>query len=173
MIANKALHWRYATKRMTEQVVPDNIIDKIIETIHLSPSGMGLQPYEVFLISNKEIKSKIQSIAYNQKQAIECSHLLVFAAWDKYTHNRIDNVFDYLAQERNIPLSETEGQRNSAKNYFHSQLGDENFHHAAKQAKPSTHPDLNYQQEYATWGSKTTAKVRCIHLRRCSNAAMK
>jgi nitroreductase len=134
MIANKALHWRYATKRMTEQVVPDSIIDKIIEAIHLSPSGMGLQPYEVFLISNKEIKSKIQSIAYNQKQAIECSHLLVFAAWNKYTHNRIDNVFDYLAQERNIPLSETEGQRNSAKNYFHSQLGDENFHHAAKQA---------------------------------------
>lgn len=79
MTSNEAMNWRYATKRMTGKPIPDNTINRIIEAIHLSPSAMGLQPYEVFVISNNEIKSKIQPIAFNQKQVAECSHLLVFA----------------------------------------------------------------------------------------------
>lgn len=134
MTANEAMNWRYATRRMTGKVIPGNIINKITEAIHLSPSSMGLQPYEVFVISNNEIKNNIQSIAFNQKQVAECSHLLVFAVWDKYTESRIDNVFDYLSQQRNLPLSETAGQKNSAKKYFSEISDEENFHHAAKQA---------------------------------------
>lgn len=134
MTANDAMKWRYATKRMTGEVIPGKTINRIIEAIHLSPSAMGLQPYEVFVISNNEIKSKIQPIAFNQKQVAECSHLLVFAAWNKYTESRIDKVFDHLAQQRNLPHSETEGQRSSAKKYFGEISDDENFHHAAKQA---------------------------------------
>jgi nitroreductase / dihydropteridine reductase len=134
MTSNEAMNWRYATKRMKGKAIPDKRINRIIEAIHLSPSAMGLQPYEVLVISNNEIKSKIQPIAFNQKQVAECSHLLVFAAWNKYSESRIDKVFDHLAQQRNLPFSETEGQRNSAKKYFGEISDDENFHHAAKQA---------------------------------------
>ena len=34
---------------------------------------------------NKELKEKIVTISFNQTQVVDCSHLLVFAAWDNYT----------------------------------------------------------------------------------------
>ncbi len=133
MTTNEALLWRYATKRMINKTVPQSTVNKIINAIHLSPSGLGLQPYEVFVISNQEMKSEILPIAFNQKQVAESSHLLVFAAWDKYTDERIDKVFDYLSRQRNL-TSDAEGQKNSAKKYF-SEISDEaQFHHAAKQS---------------------------------------
>ena len=44
----------------------------------------------IFLIKNQELKEKIVPIAMDQHNIGQCSHLLVFAAWDKYTEERID-----------------------------------------------------------------------------------
>lgn len=134
MTANEAMHWRYATKKMINKAVPESTVNKIIEVIHLSPSSLGLQPYEVFVISNPEIKNKILPIAFNQKQVVESSYLLVFAAWDKYTEERINKAFDHLSEQRNLPAADIEGQKNSARKYF-SEISDEaQFYHAAKQS---------------------------------------
>lgn len=134
MTANEAMRWRYAIKRMINKTVPESMINKIIESIHLSPSSLGLQPYEVFVISNQHTKSKILPIAYNQKQVVQSSHLLVFAAWDKYTDERIDKAFDHLSQQRNLPSADTEEQKNSAKKYFNEISDEAQYHHAAKQS---------------------------------------
>ncbi len=134
MTANEAMHWRYATKRMINKAVPESTVNNIIEAIHLSPSSLGLQPYEVFVISNPEMKNKILPIAFNQKQVVESSYLLVFAAWTKYTEERIDKVFDHLAQERNLPAADIEGQKNAAKKYFSAISDEAQFYHAAKQS---------------------------------------
>ncbi len=134
MTANEALQWRYATKRMTSKAVPENTVNKIIEAIHFSPSSLGLQPYEVLLITNAEMKKKILPIAFNQKQIVESSHLLVFVAWDKYTDKRIDNVFDHLAKERNQSAADVEGQKSAAKKFFSALSEEAQFYHAAKQA---------------------------------------
>jgi len=130
----KTLNWRYATKKMTGSKIPQDIVDQIIEAAHLAPSGIGLQPYEIIVISNPELKAKILPIAMNQPQIVESSHLLIFAAWDNYTTERIDNVFHYLNKERNQPESTTMGQKNFALGYFGKFTQEENFHHAAKQA---------------------------------------
>lgn len=130
----EALNWRYATKKMTGQKVPQEIVGRIIQAAHLAPSGIGLQPYEIIAISSPELKKQILPIAMNQPQIIESSHLLVFAAWDNYTQERIDKVFKHLNQERNQEDSVTERQKNFAVNYFGNFTKEENFHHAAKQA---------------------------------------
>ncbi|CAC9974687.1 nitroreductase family protein [Flavobacterium panici] len=130
----EALNWRYATKKMTGQKVPDEIVQRIIEAAHLAPSGIGLQPYEIIAISNPELKQQILPIAMNQPQAVESSHLLVFAAWDNYTPERIDGVFKHLNEQRNQEETVTERQKNFAISYFGNFTKEENFHHAAKQA---------------------------------------
>lgn len=130
----EALNWRYATKKMTGQKVPELTVEKIIQAAHLAPSGIGLQPYEIIVISNPELKNQILPIAMNQPQAVESSHLLVFAAWDDYTSERIDVVFKYLNQQREQPAASTERQKNFAIGYFGNFTKEENFHHAAKQA---------------------------------------
>lgn len=95
------LHWRYATKKMNpNKTVPQEKVDRILEAVRLAPTSSGLQPFEVFVVTNPEIREKIKAIAWNQAQVTDCSHLLVFAAWDNYTAERINNMFDLVNAER-------------------------------------------------------------------------
>jgi nitroreductase len=82
------LRWRYAAKAMNGEKVSKEKIDNIIEAISLAPTSSGLQPFEVIVITNQEIKDKIKPVAWNQSVVSDCSHLFVFAAWDTYTADR-------------------------------------------------------------------------------------
>lgn len=97
------LQWRYATKKMSGQPVPADKLDYILEAARLAPSSSGLQPYRLFVISNKELLDKIKVFAFNQSQITDCSHLLVWAAWDGYSYQRITDVFDHTIKERGLP----------------------------------------------------------------------
>ncbi|QEM14476.1 NAD(P)H-dependent oxidoreductase [Mucilaginibacter rubeus] len=130
----EALNWRYAAKRMTGATVPQEIIDRILEAAWLAPSGIGLQPYEILVITNPELKKQLLPIAGNQLQVVESSHLLVFAPWNDYTPERINKVFDHLNEQRGTSSTTSDRQRQFAINYFSKFTSEENFHHAAKQA---------------------------------------
>jgi nitroreductase/dihydropteridine reductase len=83
------LKWRYATKAMNGKKVADDKVNRILEAASLAPTSSGLQPFEIIVITNPEVKEKIKAIAWNQSVVTDCSHLLVFAAWDTYTEDRI------------------------------------------------------------------------------------
>lgn len=134
MTFSEALQWRYATKRMNGKIVPQEKIDKILEAIRMAPTSSGLQPFEVFVISNKELKEQLKAEAAKQPQIVESSHVLVFAAWDTYTEERINSFFEYNNKVREIPASETDDYRKNLIDNFTSKPDEENFHHAAKQA---------------------------------------
>ncbi|WP_445956975.1 nitroreductase family protein, partial [Yeosuana sp.] len=88
------LNWRYATKAMNGKKVAQDKVDRIIEAARLAPTSSGLQPFEIMVITNQEVKEKIKPVAWNQSVITDCSHLLVFAAWDTYTAERINKMFD-------------------------------------------------------------------------------
>lgn len=130
----ETLKWRYATKKMNGEPVPQEKVDRILEAAQLAPTSSGLQPFKILVITNSELKAKIQPIAFNQSQIIDGSHLLVFAAWDNYTAERIDNVFAYTASERGVPVSTFEDYCNRLKGMYLSRPAQVNFEHAARQA---------------------------------------
>ena len=75
------LQWRYATKKMdASKSVPTEKVEEILEAVRLTASSSGLQPYELIVITNKDLREKIKAIANNQTQITDCSHLVVFAA---------------------------------------------------------------------------------------------
>lgn len=74
------LNWRYATKAMNGTAVPQEKVDYILNAAHLAPSSSGLQPFKVMVITDPELKAKIQPIAYGQTTIVDSSHLLVFAS---------------------------------------------------------------------------------------------
>jgi nitroreductase len=98
------LSWRYAVKKMNGNVVSDEKIETLLDAIRLSASGFGLQPYQIFVIQNPELKAKIQPIAYGQPQTVESSHLLVFAAWNEVNEEKIDAFMNLVAETRGLPL---------------------------------------------------------------------
>jgi len=128
------LNWRYAAKKMNGTAVPQEKVDFILEAARLAPSSSGLQPYEVIVISNKEILEKIKPVANGQTQITDCSHLLVFAAWDTYTEERINEVFKRHSTERNMPESVSDAYRMMLIGAYPNRPAKENYQHATKQA---------------------------------------
>jgi len=91
-------------EKMNGNAVSEEKIETLLEAIRLSASGFGLQPYQIFVIQNPELKAKIQPIAYGQPQTVESSHLLVFAAWNEVTEEKIDAFMNLVAETRGLPL---------------------------------------------------------------------
>ena len=127
------LQWRYATKKMNGEIVPQEKLDYILEAARLAPTSSGLQPFEILVVSNKEILAKILPLAHGQSQVTDASHLLVFAAWDNYTEDRINEVFARNNEERGLPSSATDDYRNMLLKLTAAKTAEENFNHAAKQ----------------------------------------
>jgi nitroreductase/dihydropteridine reductase len=127
------LKWRYAAKAMNGQKVPQEKIDNIIEAISLAPTSSGLQPFEVYVITNQEVKEKIRPKAWNQSVITDCSHLLVFAAWDTYTADRINKQFDLTNTIRGFKNEGWENYRQMLLGSYPQQDAEVNFNHAAKQ----------------------------------------
>lgn len=129
------LQWRYATKKMDPaQAVPADKVERILEAIRLAPTSSGLQPFEVIVVTNPEVRQRIQAIAWNQAQVTEGSHLLVFAAWDHYTAERINHMFDLVNEERGFRNEGWEAYRQKLLAAYPGRPAEQNFEHAARQA---------------------------------------
>ena len=128
------LKWRYAAKAMNGQKVSADKIDNILEAASLAPTSSGLQPFEILVVTNQEIKEKIRAIGWNQSVITDCSHLLVFAAWDTYTAERINTMFDLTNEVRGFKNEGWENYRQMLLNSYPQKDAEVNFQHAARQA---------------------------------------
>lgn len=129
------LQWRYAAKKMNPaKVVPQDKVERILEAVRLTASSSGLQPYEVIVVTNPTLREQIRPHAWNQNQITDCSHLLVFAAWDNYTPERINAMFDLVNEERGFKNEGWEAYRQKLLATYPPRDAETNFQHAARQA---------------------------------------
>lgn len=129
------LQWRYATKKMDPaRAVPAETVDHILEAIRLTATSSGLQPYSVVVVTHAELKARIRPYAWDQSQITDCSHLLVFAAWDHYTPERINAMFDLVNEERGFRNEGWEAYRQKLLSTYPHRTPEDNFQHAARQA---------------------------------------
>ncbi|MBO9465544.1 NAD(P)H-dependent oxidoreductase [Tropicibacter sp. R15_0] len=128
------LTWRYATKKFDpSKSVPQDKVDQILEAIRLAPTSSGTQPFEVFVVTNDEIRAEIRKVAWDQSQVTDASHVLVFAAWDNYSADRIDAVVTQMEEERGKSEMLT-GYYDNLKKMYLPREAEVNHNHAARQA---------------------------------------
>ncbi len=131
----QALQWCYATKKMNpSKTVSKDQVDCITEAVRLTATPSGLQPYELVVVTNYALRERIQAVAWNQAQVTACSHLLVFAAWDNYTSERINQMFDLVNEERGIVNVGWEAYRQQVLDTYTQRDAETNHQHAARQA---------------------------------------
>jgi nitroreductase/dihydropteridine reductase len=129
------LKWRYATKAMDPtRKVPQDKLERIIEAARLAPTSSGLQPYEILIVNNPALRADIRDVAWNQAQVVDASHLLVFAAWDDYTPERINHMFDLTNDVRGFRNEGWEAYRQQLLATYPGRGAQVNFEHAARQA---------------------------------------
>ena len=129
------LNWRYATKKMDPaKAVPQDKVNRILEAANLAPTSSGLQPFEIIVVTNPEVKAQLSAAAYGQSQIVDGSHVLVFAAWDNYTAERIDAVVANLEAERGGKSDAVTGYYDNLKAQYLPRTAEVNYEHAARQA---------------------------------------
>jgi nitroreductase len=131
----KALKWRYATKKFkADKSLEKSKLDIILKAANLAPTSSGLQPFNVILISDKNLKNEILPIFRNQIQISDCSHVLIFAVWDNYTKERIDTMYERIKEVRGDDHSLLEGYMDRIAYLYTRRSSEINFNHAARQA---------------------------------------
>ncbi len=129
-----SLNWRHAVKAYdsTKKVSEENIT-KIIEAARLAPTSSGLQPFKVLVVRDAEIKNKLAEGALNPECMRDASHVIIFAAWDRYTEERIDKVYDFTTEERGLPKGRFGSYTDKLKSIYLPQPAELNFAHTARQ----------------------------------------
>jgi len=129
------LNWRYATKKFDPaKQVDEATLERILEAVRLAPTSSGLQPFEVLVVKNPALRAQIREVAWNQSQVTDASHLLVFAAWDNITPERIDFMFDLTNQVRGFVNEGWEAYRKQLHGIVAARGDQANFDAAARQA---------------------------------------
>ncbi|PVH25994.1 nitroreductase family protein [Sphingobacterium corticibacter] len=128
------LNWRHACKAYdpTKKVSQDDL-NKIVEAARLAPTSSGLQPFKVIVLKDSELRDQIAPTALNADCVRECSHILVFAAWDRYTAERIDTVYDLTTDVRDLPRGRFVNYTDKLKEMYLDEAADANFAHIARQ----------------------------------------
>jgi len=108
----EALHWRYATKKFDPtRRIPEGQWMAIEESMVLSPSSFGLQPWRFVVVDNREILEKLPAVSGGQTQPVECSHYVVFAYRKNLSVNDVDRFVARIAEVRGVSTESLEGYR--------------------------------------------------------------
>lgn len=99
-----ALKWRYATKRMNGQQIPEEKLNNILEAIKLAPSSLGLTPYKVIVVEDVETRKKLQPHFYNQPQIVEGAAVVIFANWTNITEKEVADYMNEIASQRGVAI---------------------------------------------------------------------
>lgn len=98
------LNWRYATKQFdTSKKISAADWETLEESLHLSPSSGGLQPWKFVVITDPAVREKLVPASFGQPQVKDASHLVVFAAKKNFGVAEVDAHIARTAEVRGIP----------------------------------------------------------------------
>ncbi len=107
------LYWRYATKKFdASKKIAKKDLEILKEAVRLSASSYGLQPYQVVLVENEDLREQIKAAAWNQAQITEASDVLIFANITNVGAKEISDYIENMAAIREIPTTNLTGFEN-------------------------------------------------------------
>ena len=104
------LNWRYATKVFDpSKKVSDADFEILLESLRLTPSSFGIQPWKFVVVKNLEIREQLVSHSWDQRQVADASHLIVLCRLNQMTEKTVDEYMEYTAETRGVDVSELKG----------------------------------------------------------------
>jgi nitroreductase len=108
-----ALQWRYATKVFDAgKKIPADTWAALEESLVLTPSSYGLQPWRFIVITDKALRESLVPHAWKQRQVADCSHLVVMAVRRKMAEADVDKFIQRIAEVRGGTADALAGFRN-------------------------------------------------------------
>lgn len=101
----ESLNWRYACKKFdASKKLTDEQANLLLESMRLTASSYGLQPWKFVVVKNEELREKLVAASWNQAQVKDASHLFVLCAPLKVDEAFVDNYLQTQAdiREQNV-----------------------------------------------------------------------
>tara|TARA_R110000796_G_scaffold41772_2_gene103347 strand:+ start:9177 stop:9809 length:633 start_codon:yes stop_codon:yes gene_type:complete len=129
------LNWRYATKKFdTTKKVSNENLDILLEATTLSASSFGLQPYQILVVENAEIREQLKPAAWGQSQITDASHLIIIANQTNFGDELVDDYLSNVSETRGIPTEALKGYADFMKSKLTPLTKEEKAKWTAKQA---------------------------------------
>lgn len=96
-----ALNWRYACKVFDPaKKIPEETWAALEQSLVLTPSSFGLQPWKFLVIQDAELREKLVPHSWHQRQVADASHLVVLAVPKVMPESHIDVNILRMAEVR-------------------------------------------------------------------------
>ena len=90
----ETLEWRYATKVFNpDRRIPAEDWEALLESLHLSPSSLGLQMWKFLDVRDPAVRSRLREVSWGQPQVTDASHLVVFCARRDFKPEDVQRAF--------------------------------------------------------------------------------
>lgn len=129
------LNWRYATKSFdATKKLSEEQVELLSETLRLSPSSFGLQPWKFYLITDPTIRESIKAAAWNQGQVTDASHLFAIASRTGLNEADVDAYFALTTEIQGVPAEKLAGYRDMIMGFVKSKTVEELNDWSARQS---------------------------------------
>lgn len=99
------LNWRYATRKFdATRKIPADVWQALEQSLVLSPSSVGLQPWKFYVITDLAMKERLLPAAWHQVQVVECSHFVVFVVRKNLGADHVDRHVARMAEVRGVTI---------------------------------------------------------------------
>lgn len=100
-----ALKWRYAVKHFdASRTIDDQTWAALEDSLVLTPSSIGLQPWKFVVVTDAAMKAKLQPAAWNQKQVVDCSHFVVMTVRRDIDAEHVDWHISRMSEVQGTPI---------------------------------------------------------------------
>jgi nitroreductase len=108
-----SLQWRNATKKFDPaKTIPTETWAALEESLILTPSSYGLQPWKFLVITSQDLKEQLKPLSWNQSQVTDCSHYVVMTIIKHLTIEHVDRYVERIAEVRGVTVESLSGYRN-------------------------------------------------------------
>ena len=98
------LKWRYATKSFNkEKVLSEEQLNTLKEAFNLTATSYGLQTLKLVVVKDGDLRLNILPHAFNQRQVVDASHLLVLCIQDEINAYDVEDHFNNVQKIRKTP----------------------------------------------------------------------
>ncbi|MEL6928624.1 MAG: NAD(P)H-dependent oxidoreductase [Cyanobacteria bacterium J06600_6] len=113
------LNWRYATKKFdADRKISSADWQALEQSLVLSPSSFGLQPWKFYVIRNSKLRQELQQHAWNQSQIVDASHLIVLAIKNNINNDDVDRYIERTMEVRQMSKEQLAGLENAIKGFL-------------------------------------------------------
>ena len=142
------LRWRYATKQFdSSRKIPADAWHTLEETLVLTPSSFGLQPWAFVVVTDPAVREKLKVESRGQSQISDSSHFVVFAARTSLDERYVERHVNRIADVRGLPREGLTEQRDRLVNLL------------VKGPRSSTVKEWATRQAYIALGNFLTSAV--------------